>query len=65
MNLKQIASDFSTIPVFQKISVYQSAFSIPGRIEQIGIHFSLFFAVLLSISLVFYIVRQVWQKLKR
>ncbi|KYZ77346.1 sporulation integral membrane protein YlbJ [Anaerosporomusa subterranea] len=65
MNLKQIASDFSTIPVFQKVSVYQSTFSFSSRIEQIGIHFLLFFSVLLSTSLAFYLVRQVWQKLNR
>jgi sporulation integral membrane protein YlbJ len=63
MNLKQIASDFSVIPVFQKISAYQTTFSFSGRIEQIGIHFLLFFGVLLVISLIFYILRQICQSI--
>ena len=65
MELKQIASTITAVPVIQKIGAYQPAANFSGRIEQIGFHFMLFFGVLLTTSLTFYLARRLCRSLKR
>lgn len=57
IELKQLASDNSAIPVLQKLGSYQSGLSGLERFEQIGFHFLLFLGVLLAISTVYYLAR--------
>jgi sporulation integral membrane protein YlbJ len=64
MNIKQLASDITTVPVLQKIGSYQ-AYSFAGRLEQIVWHLLLFFGILLTISLIYFLVRQLCSGLKR
>lgn len=64
MHVKQLASDYSAVPVLQKVGVHQ-AFSFAGRVEQIGWHLVLFFGVLITSSLLFYLVRQLCHCFRR
>lgn len=61
MNIKQIAHGLSAVPVFQTISAYPLTIGLADRLEKIGAHFILFLGVLLSLSLLFYLIRQIWK----
>ena len=65
IDLKEIATDFSAVPVLQKIGTYHIPITLTDRIEQIGLHFLIFFAILLTTSLAFCLGRQLCQRFKR
>lgn len=65
MDLKQMASTMTDIPVLHRIGAYQPSANFSGRIEQIGFTFFLFFGILLMTSLAFYLVRRLCLSLKR
>lgn len=64
MNIRQIAFSEAAMPVFHSIGLYAGNFNITDRIEQIGIHFLLFFSVLLVIYLLSLLGRLAWEKIK-
>ena len=64
MNIKQLASDITSVPVLQKMGTYQ-AYSFAGRLEQIGWHLMLFFSILLAISLIYFLIRQLYSCIRR